>query len=154
MCARLELMMSSLVRTYYCVLKYSNIYNLLSTVVNQLLTCSTMMKTWWVSFGRGLKVDRVKLSVIRVSDRCLSVVVSNMSWGNILVHPHGGFYTLLGSWCWGFWVLWFGVLGSYLLRLFVGLAQHRVNRPDPLVWSGQATLVVNPVSTNILSMHS
>ena len=49
----------------------------------------------------------------------------------------------------------FGVIFiETMLRISVGLAQHRVDRPDPLVWSGQATLVVNPVSTDILSMHS
>ena len=127
MYVRLELMMSSLVKTYYCVLKYSNIYNLLSTVVKQLLTGPRMMKTWWVSLGWRLKVDRVKLSVIRVSDRRLSVVVSNMSWGNILYIPTAFFIRFLGSWCWGFWRLWFGVLGSYLLRLCYGYLWARPN---------------------------
>ena len=145
MCARLELMMLSLVRTYYCVPKYSNIYNLISTVVNQLLTCPTFMKTWWVSFGWRMKVDWDKLYVIRVSNRWLSVVVSNMSWGNLLVHPvffhpHGVFHMLFGSRCWGFWVLCFGAIFIVtMLWVFVGLAQHRVDRLDLLVWSGQET---------------
>ena len=75
-----------------------------------------------------------------------------------IVYPHGVFYTLFGVLVLGFLETLVRSLGvifvETMLWVFMGQAQHRVDRPDPLVWSGQATLVVNPVSTDILSMHS
>ena len=75
-----------------------------------------------------------------------------------MVDPHGVFLYAFGvlvlgfleTLVWGFEVIFI----ETMLWVFVGLAKHRVDRPDPLVCSGQATLVVNPVSIDTLSMHS